>query len=326
MTQKIEVPDFSNLILEIHTVGYPSMGESIVTMLKDGKKVLFTVVTDSYRTDDCDEVTEIFHRNNDPAVDIFVWTHPDEDHSVGIEHLLDSFDSSHKATIYIPANINRDIMGNESARKAMDYLLKNYDSMQKYHLASIGSIQGMEPPSKAFIVRSRTTGREIMGYFHFLLPDTSMSVRRAYNKAKNSGDMNDFSIVYVLTLNGLRYFYGADMTKTSMRFLDEDNSQYLDNVRFIKIPHHGSKDSAKAVGLLKPYEAEKAVATTTVYGSTNPFAQTLDEYKKICSHVSSTGCGSHPFGSILLNFKVNDMLVPTPICSGNAKMVRGGEL
>ena len=38
---KLEVSDFASLVLEVHTVGYPVMGESIVTMLKDGDKVLF---------------------------------------------------------------------------------------------------------------------------------------------------------------------------------------------------------------------------------------------------------------------------------------------
>ena len=85
MTPKFEASDFSNLVLEVHTVGYPTQGESIVTMLKDGDRVLFTVVTAAFYTDSSDEVSAILHRNGDPNINIFVWTHPDEDHSVGIE-------------------------------------------------------------------------------------------------------------------------------------------------------------------------------------------------------------------------------------------------
>ena len=322
MTPKFEASDFSNLVLEVHTVGYPTQGESIVTMLKDGDRVLFTVVTDSFCTDSSDEVSAILHRNGDPHINIFVWTHPDEDHSVGIENLLTTFDSQHEAIVYIPANISRELMNNDSARTALDYLVANYNKMRRYNLSSIGSTQGIELPHQSFVVKSRRTGREIVGYFHFLLPDTSMSFRRAYHHVRNSGDMNDFSIVYVLSLNGLRYFYGADMTNSSMKFLRTDKSQYLDNIRFIKIPHHGSKDSAKAVGLLKPYEEKKAVATTTVYGATNPFSPSLDAYKSICAYVSSTDRGLEPFGCIQMDFKVNDTLMPTPICRGNAKQVR----
>ena len=113
------------------------------------------------------------------------------------------------------------------------------------------------------------------------------------------------------------------MTRSSMQFLKADKSQYLDNIRFIKIPHHGSRDSAKAVGLLRPYSDNKAVATTTVYGVSNPFDQSLDEYKTICAHVSSTHHGTAPYGSIQLNFMVNDTLqVPTPVYGGNATKVR----
>ena len=112
------------------------------------------------------------------------------------------------------------------------------------------------------------------------------------------------------------------MTKASMKFLRTENSQYLDNIRFIKIPHHGSKDSGKAVGLLKVYEEKKAVATTTVYGVTNPFDSSLDTYKSICAYVSSTDRGLEPFGCVQMNFKVNDTLVPTAIYTGNARQVR----
>lgn len=319
---KLEVSEFSNLVLEVHTVGYPVMGESIVTMLKDGDKVLYTIVTDCFKTADADVVKEILVSNGSPTIDVLVWTHPDEDHSVGIEELLDAFDKERKARVYKPINLSSDILNNDAAKAALDYLEENYNKNQKYKLIPIGSFEGMEPPNMSFEIKERTTGRVIFGSMHFLLPNSTLADRRNYTRARNSGEMNDFSVVYVLMINGVRYFYGADMTRASAKFLTGDNCYPLDNIRFIKIPHHGSNEPAELPGMLMCTGEKMAVATTTVYNSTNPTDGTLNKYAKICAYVSSTDRGDKPYGDIQLNFKVTDMSVPKAIYHGNAKQVR----
>lgn len=319
---KLEVSDFSNLILEVHTVGYPVMGESIVTMLKDSGKVLFTMITDCFRTSEADIVTDILNQNGKPSIDVLVWTHPDEDHSVGIETLMETFDSTHQAKIYIPSGIHQDFINNDAAKNALTYLYENYDERTKYSLNPIGSVQGLKPLNLAFEIKERISNRIIFGSIHFLLPNTSMAFRRAFTGARNSGDMNDLSVVYVLVINGVRYFFGADLTKASIKFLTGDNCQPLDNIRYIKIPHHGSKDPIQLTGLLKPIGEKMAVATTTVYNTSNPDSDTLDEYERLCAYVSSTDRGSYPFGDVQLDFNVSDLSVPKALYAGNAKQVR----
>lgn len=88
----LRVMNLSSLVLEIHTIGFPIEGESIVVFLKDGDKVIFTLVTDCYRTENRDEIAQVFAEKENPPIDVFVWTHPDEDHSVGIETMLEAYD------------------------------------------------------------------------------------------------------------------------------------------------------------------------------------------------------------------------------------------
>ncbi|GEM_PF-2273203 len=313
---------YSNLVLEVHTVGYPEQGESIVTFLKDGARVLLTVITDSYKTANTDTVKQILEDNGHPAVNIFIWTHPDEDHSVGIEALLDEFDGGHAATVYMPANLTRDIITCEAAKKAFDYLVNNYNTGQRYHLLSILTVGDQVVTQSGFEIHERLTNRTITGNISFLLPDTSLTMRRSYQGAKNPGDMNDFSLVYVLELNGIHYFFGGDMTKQSMQFIERKDRSYLENIRFVKIPHHGSTEPLKLVDRLTPFQLKKAVATTTVFKATHPYKDTLDKYAEICEHISSTDSGQDSYGSIRLDFSVTRMHVPFSICKGNAKVVR----
>ncbi len=312
---------YSNLVLEIHTVGYPEMGESIVTFLKDGKKVLLTVVTDSFKTDDADEVKNILDDNGHPSINIFIWTHPDEDHSVGIEDLLHEFDRDHNASVYMPGNMTKDMMPCEAAKGAYDYLIANYNTRDRYQLCSILTFENQVVTLSAFEIRERQTNRTINGSLSFLLPDSSLTIRRNYHGAKNSGDMNDFSLVYVLELNGIHYFFGGDMSKQSIQFIERKNSSYLENIRFVKIPHHGSTEPLKIVDKFKSFQPKRSVATTTVFKTTHPYKDAIEKYAELCSHVSSTDRGEKSFGSIRLDFAITRMQVPQPILKGNAKVV-----
>ena len=309
-------------MLEVHTVGYPVMGESIVTFLKDGAKVLLTVVTDSFKTDNADEVRRILDDNGHPTVNIFIWTHPDEDHSVGIENLLDEFDSDRKATVYMPANMSKDIMTCQAAKNAFDYLVRNYDTGRSYQLQPILTVDDQVVTQKGFEIRERLTNRTITGNFSFLLPDTSLTIRRSYHGAKNPGDMNDFSLVYVLELNGIHYLFGGDMTEQSIQFIERKDPSYLENIRFVKIPHHGSTEPLKLVDKMLPYQPQMAVATTTVFKTTHPYDVALDKYAEMCQHVSSTGRGEEEYGSIRLDFSITRMQAPSPVCKGNAKVLK----
>lgn len=313
---------YSNLWLEVYTIGYPDMGESIVTFLKDGNHVLMTVVTDYYKTDDADEVWRILEVNGHPPVDIFVWTHPDEDHSVGIESFLDEFDSNRTTIVYMPANLTMDDIPCEAAKKVYDYLVRNYNVGRKYQLNSILTIEDQVVTLNCFEIQERLTNRKISGKFHFLLPDSSLTIRRSFNEAKNSGDMNDFSIVYVLELNGMHYFFGGDMTQQSIQFVERKDKFYRENIRYVKIPHHGSLEPINIAEKLIPFKRREAVATTTVFKTTHPYEEALDRYSEFCKHISSTDRGSAHFGSIQLNFNITNVQVPTPVYGGNAKMVR----
>lgn len=318
----LRVMNLSSLVLEIHTIGFPIEGESIVVFLKDGDKVIFTLVTDCYRTENRDEIAQVFAGNDNPPIDAFVWTHPDEDHSVGIETMLEAYDSAHQARVFMPIELTRDIMKNDRSRAAYDYLMSHYNKGRRYQLTPIGSFDGMPAPSVSFGIQERSTGRVITGAIRFLLPNSTLAARRENSKVKNSGEMNDFSVVYVLELNGVRYFFGADMTKTGVKFLEGDSLMYLENIRYIKIPHHGSNEPKRLPAILKPFEKRKVVATTTVYGTTNPAKGALNRYAYLCSHISSTGRGKDTYGRVRLDFRVTDMIAPEPQLYGNASVVR----
>ena len=112
------------------------------------------------------------------------------------------------------------------------------------------------------------------------------------------------------------------MTKQSIQFIERKGKSYLENIRYVKIPHHGSTEPVKLVERLIPFQPKKVIATTTVFKDSHPYKDTLDKYSEICEQVLSTDRGIDNYGSIRIDFSITRMNVPQAICKGNAKIVR----
>lgn len=104
----ILVKDCKKLIVKIFVIGYSERGESIVVFFYDSvdEKVLYTVVIDSYKTShNLFKTIEILEKANVKHVDLLCWTHPDADHTVGMEEIVDNFCDA-KSMIFIPENMS----------------------------------------------------------------------------------------------------------------------------------------------------------------------------------------------------------------------------
>ena len=325
------VQDLNNLHLDIHTIGYPDEGESLLTLLCDGDRVLFSALTDCYEDNHYNHAKILLNRLQVKHVDAFIWTHPDEDHSVGIPNFLDEFDSDHTAKIFLPNTLNKDMGLGEKAKDAFEYVIKYYNSNRKYRVNYVQEHQ--QEDDEPLLPRSPLSLKikvmkpqgEINFSYNFILPNDNV-VNRLLNFDSDTY-FNDLSIVYFITFNNFSFFFCGDLSERNVQFIHPD---FYRNSVFIKIPHHGSdnyKNKNKnnivpIVPMFRSQNVEHAISTTTVFKRQNlPKDEVLKEYCTISDGVYCTSNiheqSSEPYGCITVKFYAN-MQEPEVITSGNA--------
>ena len=75
----------NELKVEVYTVGFEPMGESIVVKIKMDKITMFCFVIDYYETEDEKPILQLI---KDEQIDLICITHPDLDHCLGLEKVL----------------------------------------------------------------------------------------------------------------------------------------------------------------------------------------------------------------------------------------------
>jgi beta-lactamase superfamily II metal-dependent hydrolase len=119
-----------NLYIELYLIGYKNIGESIVFLIYCDSRVVYSGVIDSYEQE-MNKAVEILERNNVNSLDFICWTHPDEDHSIGIDTLIEKY-ASENTTIYIPECINgSEYSYNERVKSTFDIIDNTLASRKK---------------------------------------------------------------------------------------------------------------------------------------------------------------------------------------------------
>lgn len=308
--KEILVDDFSSLTLHIYIVGYPVEGESILGMFKNGKKTLFTFLIDSYINEDdwYSHVDHLLNQEYADGIDMFIWTHPDTDHSLDIPRLLDTYDKKRKAHVYLP-----DIEHLKGVKPVIDatrsYLYNKYSQKgsQKYQV-SVVSVDKDEEARTLFtlVFKDKRLGfpQKLACKFCFLSP-ISQFVDRGKHFDMQTG-YNTFSVVLALNINGSNLLFCGDLEDKSARLIDEG---FLHNVVYLKIPHHTSRTTKDFFIRMLSVHANDVVATTTVFRRKNlPDAKLLKSYEKICKELYCTGSKQgEKFGCIETKFNLLDM-------------------
>lgn len=300
----ISVDSFDNLSIHIYTIGYPIEGEAILFVLQYKDKVLFTSLTDCYEYNNYNHIETILNNLGKPNIDLFIWTHPDTDHSIAIRNILDKFDSERKARICLPDslycykyyNISND------SQKSLEYLFNNYNKGKKKNvMLAIASEQECRSIYQ-FDIQELNTRSRIRCEFKCMSPiDTIVSRRIFYGQ---SPTVNDLSIVHTIEINNKKFLLTGDLTNQTSQFL---NNEYLSDVDFIKIPHHGSSEPVKFNDIIIKNNIRDIVSVTTIKGNDHPVDDVINKYKRLNHKVYSTGRGKDDFGCVEYAVSFNDM-------------------
>lgn len=313
------VEDFRNLKFRIFTIGYVSEGESVLGVIDDGDRHLYSFVIDSYQISDENNNTfngtlEKIRDLGISSIDAFIWTHPDTDHSIGIQKLLSVVDNEARAQIFLPAMLSKELDMADEARASMDYLFEHYNTGKKYNMTMVVKNQSVTHYDQKLTFKEYRSGREITAEFYFLAPCGARLLRNTC--ANQSFGFNRLSIMFALRINYFDYLFCGDLMGDDVQFLDKN---FLKNVSFIKIPHHGSLHTYQLPKLMKIQKVTASIAATTTFSKCNlPEEKIIRMYQSLNGNVYSTSEGFHKYGCIEADFSIRDLSCNV-ILSGNAK-------
>lgn len=300
---KKRVTSLLNLRWHIYVIGYPAEGETILMIAEDDGVAILAMLTDVYSQDAYCHVAKILQDWEYPSIDIFIWTHPDKDHSLGIENLLGVYDKNFNCHILIPENLHSEACRNsmkEDAKATYNYLTSNYSERRsnssRFHQYHTVSWNPYNYDQQFYIeFEDILLGNKLRAVLSILAPDSQKSLQ--ITDGTVGFDPNTISIVYHLDVNGIELLMTGDMNNYHAKQL---SAEYLKNIRFIKLPHHTSSELKDFPDKLKVNTAVDLIGATTIYnsGSNHPHPDMIIKYGETCKSIYCTGTGNKKYGCI----------------------------
>ena len=280
----IPISDCRTLIVKIFVIGYRERGESIVILFFDKTNVVYSIVIDSYKAKKSEFFTsKILDDNKVSKLNILCWTHPDIDHSVGIEELFEQY-CDNESSVYVP------IYMNGMNTDPIEYNKDDIETINKFFTINDRTHKCIKPVSANIGGKSHMTEivfsdelHEIKTKIEVYAPHADCLVEKIRTNSKIK--KNQLSIFLMLQVGPYVFDFSGDVENMAITNMNEEP---FNNPLFLKIPHHSSKTSDKLLGRLKN-SSQSMSCTTTYYSQRLPQIEILNEYQKRYSHLHSTG-------------------------------------
>lgn len=312
----ISISDRKNLLIKVFVFGYPTKGESILVLFIDKQygnknKVLFSMVIDSFKFRGINKTVDIMSSIGlmDQKIDMLIWSHPDYDHTYGIDTILKKFcDDGTK--VVLPYDLNGEAWNKISYNKDDKKIVGGILALTKANWLSHETVSVFEQSSQemAFLNFYDYIG-ELPVKITALTPHGS---RINYLLEQHATmHKNDLSISIMIEVGkGYKYklLFMADTENCDIRMIDYDR---IKDPVFIKIPHHTSSSSDLLFKLLKEADDRPYVSCTTVYKNHKlPEKGLLRKYNRISHQTDCTGFAKGKnslFGYIEYTFDFYDL-------------------
>lgn len=124
------------LQIETYVIGYKSQGESILFFILVDDIICFSGAVDCFCLCNDNYTEKILIDKGDVTLDFLCWTHPDLDHSRGMDHLVDNF-TDKNTKIWIPEDVDLRKATCGPSLKKIFKLLKNKVMVDRYNVHSV---------------------------------------------------------------------------------------------------------------------------------------------------------------------------------------------
>lgn len=268
-----------SLVFEVYVIGYKEKGESIVLLLKADRKPVFAGLVDCYQDDVQNEALYILRNSGREYFDFVCWTHPHEDHTIGLDSVLSNY-CSDETSFWMPMGIEiSDLPVSKYSREVKKTYQKLYEIItsrkrKKLHVNQAANRMRLE----CFKCR-KTNG--ISNYefaIHSFAPSGEIITQNEVKDIFTAS--NDFSIGLLITIGEFGILLASDVENRTFDIIPEMDLE--GNLDYIKIPHHASPTGDALVRKLRNMNViASSVATTTVYRNhrlPNPYV--VETYKK----------------------------------------------
>lgn len=299
------------------------MGESIIIMFCDREDVFFTVLTDCcccWKSSNLtyNHVEAVFNSKGIKKIDAFIWTHPDQDHSMDIIRILENYDSTHRAEVFIPEGLisGKDYFCDES-KQTLDYIYQHYSPKgsptKQRHIHTVSTEDKEVRDLLVFDVQPDDLEKPLRCKFRFVLPYTEHCHHAEYWDTELTHNL--MSVVYSIEINSRNYVFTGDLLDRGTRQM---SSEILSRMNYLKIPHHGSVHSNEFLAQVRTFEYNHLTSTVTRFNrSHDPKERILRAYAAMGDVYHVTNNNKDYYGCIETTVDIaNDIC--TTRCDGSA--------
>lgn len=324
------ISDRRNLIIKVYVIGYPQRGESICILFLDSgydNKVLYSIVIDCFKYKGINKTIEILDewgiKKDKDKLDMLVWSHPDYDHTYGIDAVLYNC-CDEKTKVILPYDLNGE------AWNKIDYNRDDKEIVEKILGLTKRKFLSHETacvPQNLYIPFENMVFNDLLGDLHAdIFAISPHSARINYLLETHSEiHKNDLSIGLCIDVGNeykYRLVFLSDIENEAIHMLY--NKSYEDPV-FIKIPHHTSSTSDHYLECISNLDEKPYIACTTTYKTQKlPEKDLLAGYISQVQQVDCTGFSKNKnqnFGFIEYTFDFYKDNTITVNHEGHARIV-----
>lgn len=291
-----------NLYLSIYIIGYTNQGESSVLILytekEEKKKILCSMVIDCYEEDEINRTVDILKSfSNKLKLDMLVWTHPHDDHTLGIDKIIKTY--CNKNTKIITSNVlNTTDKYSTTCNNIKNFIANLNKSQKKRWNISQNECMGN--------ILQQTIFPNAGDLLDKLTIKCVAPCSDIISKEIGTNEINKLSIGILIELErkdgNINFLFTGDMENQTIRAVaqQQENEEMPNIYNYIKLPHHGGKSGEYLVKLLDK-KNKSQFGVSTVFKNTirefvehNPERSVLETYK---NYINQVACTSDAFNN-----------------------------
>jgi beta-lactamase superfamily II metal-dependent hydrolase len=248
------------LQLEVNVIGYKEKGESIVFFLKTDDRAAYAGLVDCYEQNDENEAIRILLAEGKQYFDFICWTHPHDDHTIGLDVILEHY--CNKDTVFWMAPIYSNNVDSYSkhVQNTYEHLFSIIQSRKR---AKMKVSTAMDGTRMERCICQRLTG---MGMYSFEICSfaPSSELLNANMVKENVEKGNLYSIGLIINIGEFYIMLAGDVENRTIKVISDYDLEFP--IDYIKIPHHASPSADLLVYRLRYLDIQPPnVATSTVF-------------------------------------------------------------
>lgn len=291
----VDVKNIKEIELHIYVLGYYPIGESVFAVVWDKaeKRVLKSVLFDCYEQEGINRIYSVLDKYGlrDNKLDFVVWTHPDEDHSVGFEQLLKDY-TAPRTIALLPEGVTKKVFDLSWFGIKRYFTVRRKNNLFRHLIVErVSCSNNRTYPDDYGATRYKDgLGDDLRFSLEIATPFSYQVFQKT--EVNKTFIKNDLSLSVLLRFGDHSFFFGGDAMNQSLA--EVEPSKWSDVV-FVKIPHHASKSSNKLPKILednidfKRFGRVTAISTSFEKGTSHlPEKEVLEKYKTVSDSILLT--------------------------------------